>query len=126
MEKKKKENNGSSEDETDDGNSSDTDRDQDSDISFMNDTNEEIDTAAIEQEDWTDYMKRSRDEAMERRPRRRWEDEVTDFFRSERTEDVINNVERNNREWIKTANDQKKWMKMENKFAVAAAASRGS
>ena len=61
-----KENNGSSEDETDDGNSSTTDRDQDSDISFMNDTDEEIDTAEIEEEDWIEYIKRSTDEAMER------------------------------------------------------------
>ena len=47
-----KENHGSSEDETDDGNSSHTDCDQDSDISFMNDTDEELDTARIEEEDW--------------------------------------------------------------------------
>ena len=61
-----KENHRSSEDETDDGNSSNTDCDQDSDISFMNDTDEEIDTAEIEEGDWIDYMKRSTDEAMER------------------------------------------------------------
>ena len=54
-----------SEAQTDDGNSSKTDRDQDIDISFMNGTDEEIDTAAIEEEDWTEYMKRSPDEAME-------------------------------------------------------------
>ena len=47
-----KENNGNYEDETDDGNSSNTDRDQDSDISFVNDTEEEIDTAEIEEEGW--------------------------------------------------------------------------
>ena len=40
-----KENNGNYEDETDDGNSSNTDLHQDSDISFMNDTDEELDTA---------------------------------------------------------------------------------
>ena len=51
-----KENQGSSEDETDDGNSSNTDCDQDSDISFMNDTEEEIDTAEIEEEYWIDHM----------------------------------------------------------------------
>ena len=61
-----------------------------------------------------------------RRPKKRWEDEINDFFRPERTEDEINNVERNNNEWIKTAKDQKGWMKMENKFAIAAAASPGS
>ena len=60
------------------------------------------------------------------RPRKRWEDEINDFLRSERTEDVLNNDERNNNEWIMTAKDQKGWMKMENKFAIAAAASPGS
>ena len=45
---------------------SNTDCDQDSDISFMNDTDEEIETAEIEEEDWIDHMKRSTDEAMER------------------------------------------------------------
>ena len=44
----------------------DTDCDQDGDISCKNDTDEEIDTAEIEQEDWIEYMKRSTDEAMER------------------------------------------------------------
>ena len=60
-----KENHGNSEDETDTGNSSNTDCDQDSDISFMNDTDAEIDTAEIEEEDWIDHMKRSTEEAME-------------------------------------------------------------
>ena len=59
-----KENNGNSEDETNDGNSSNADRHQDSDISFMNDTDEEIDTAV--EEDWIEYIKRSTDEAMQR------------------------------------------------------------
>ena len=63
--REEKENHGSSEDETDNGNSSNTDCDQDSDISFMNDTDEEIDTAETEK-DWIEYMKRSSDEAMER------------------------------------------------------------
>ena len=60
-----KENTGNSEDETDDGNSSNTGRVQDSDISFMNATDEDIDTAEIEEEDWIEYMKSSTDEAME-------------------------------------------------------------
>ena len=57
---------GSSEDETEDGHSSITNCHQDSDISFMNDTDEEIDTTEIEEEDWIEYMKRSTEEAMER------------------------------------------------------------
>ena len=41
-----------------------------------------------------------------------------DFLRQERTEDEISNVERNNKERIKTAKDQEGWKKMENKFAL--------
>ena len=63
---KEKGNNANSEDETNDGNSSNADRDKDRDISFMNDTDEEIDTAEIEEEDWIEYIKRSTDEAMQR------------------------------------------------------------
>ena len=47
------------------GSSSTTDCDQDSDVSFVNDTDEEIDTAEIEQEEWIEYMKRSTAEAEE-------------------------------------------------------------
>ena len=64
--KEDKENLGSFEDETEDGHSSNTNCDQDSDISFMNDNDEEIDTAFIEEEeDWIEYVKRSTDEAIE-------------------------------------------------------------
>ena len=59
------ENLGSFEDETEDGHSSNTNFNQDSDISFMNDTDEEIDTAMIEEEDGIEYMRRSTDEAIE-------------------------------------------------------------
>ena len=45
--------------ETEEGNSSNSDCDQDSEISFMTDTDEVIDTAEIEEEDWIEYMKRS-------------------------------------------------------------------
>ena len=47
------------------------------------------------------------------RPKKRWEDEINDFLRPERTEDEISNVERNNNEWIKTAKDQEGWKKKE-------------
>ena len=47
-----------SEDETVENNSSNTDCDQDSDVSVMNDTDEEIDTAEIEEEQWIEYMRR--------------------------------------------------------------------
>ena len=64
--KEDEENQGRSEDETEDGHTSDTNCDQDSHISFMNNTDEEIDTADTEEEDWIEYMKRSTEEAMER------------------------------------------------------------
>ena len=59
------------------------------------------------------------------RPMKRWEDEINEFFRLERTEDEISNVTRKN-EWIKTAKDQEGWKKMENKFAIAATAFPGT
>ena len=40
-----------------------THNDQDSDISFENDTEKEIDTTVIEEEEWIEYIKRSTDEA---------------------------------------------------------------
>ena len=61
-----KQHHGSSEDETDDGSSSSTDCDQDSDISFMNGTDEETDTAEVEEEEWIEYMKWSTAVAIER------------------------------------------------------------
>ena len=45
--------------DTEEGNSSNTDCDQDSEVSFMGDTDEDIHTAEIEEEDWIEYMKRS-------------------------------------------------------------------
>ena len=60
-----KESHKSSEDEAVEGSSSNTDCDQDSDVSFVNDTDEEIDTAEIEQEEWIEYIKRSTAEAEE-------------------------------------------------------------
>ena len=63
--KEDKENLGSSEDETEDGHNSNTNCDQDSDISFMNDNDEEIVTAVIEEEDLVEYVTRSTDVAIE-------------------------------------------------------------
>ena len=48
------------EDENEDGQSSKTHNDQDSDISFESDTDDEIDTTAIEEEKWIEYIKRWR------------------------------------------------------------------
>ena len=52
-------------DESEDWQSSNTHNDQDSDVSFENDTDEEIDATEIEEEDWIEYMKRSTIDAME-------------------------------------------------------------
>ena len=52
-------------DESEDGRNSVSHKDQDSDASFEIDTDEEIDTAEIEEE-WIDYIKRSIDEAIEK------------------------------------------------------------
>ena len=38
--------------------SSNSHKDQDSDVSFENDTEEEIGTTEIEEEDWVDYIKK--------------------------------------------------------------------
>ena len=60
-----RENLGNSETETDDWQSSDTNCDKDSDVSFMNDTDEEIGTAGIEEEDWIEDIKRSTEDAID-------------------------------------------------------------
>ena len=57
---------GGTEDENENGQSSNTHNDQDSDISFENDTDDEIDTTAIEEEEWIEYIKRSTDESIEK------------------------------------------------------------
>ena len=53
-------------DESEDGQSSNTHKDQDRDVSFENDTEEEMDTTEVEEEDWIDYTKRSTNDAMEK------------------------------------------------------------
>ena len=53
-------------DESEDGQNSISHKDQDSDASFKIDTDEEIDTTEIEEEDWVDYTNRSTNEAIEK------------------------------------------------------------
>ena len=55
-----------SDEETAEGSGSNTDCDQDSDISFMKDTDEEMDTGETDEENWIEYLKRSTDIADER------------------------------------------------------------
>ena len=45
-------------DDSEDGQSSNSHKDQDSDVPFENDTEEEIDTTEIEEEDWIEDMKK--------------------------------------------------------------------
>ena len=52
--------------ESDDGQRSNTHEDQDSDVSFENDTEEELDTTVIEKEDWVDNIIRSTNDDMEK------------------------------------------------------------
>ena len=61
-----KANHRSSDEETAEGSSSNTCCDQDSDISFMKDSDQEIDTGEIEEEDWIEYLRRSTSIAVER------------------------------------------------------------
>ena len=53
-------------DESGDGMSTTTHNDVDSEVSFEDDADDEIDTTLIEEEDWIEYIKRSTDEAMEK------------------------------------------------------------
>ena len=51
--------------ETEEGSKQSSNCDQDSDISFHEDTDEEIDKGEMEEEDWVEYIKRSPKEAEE-------------------------------------------------------------
>ena len=53
-------------DESGGGLSTTTHNDVDSDVSFEDDADEEIDTTSIEEEDWIEYTKRSTEEAIEK------------------------------------------------------------
>ena len=68
---KEKESQENSEGETQEGSSTDTDCDQDSDVSFAENSDKEIDTAELEQEDWIEHEKKH---SSRRRRRRRNEE----------------------------------------------------
>ena len=53
-------------DESGDGQSTTTHSDVDSDVSFEDDADDEIDTTLIEEGDWIEYIKRSTEDAMEK------------------------------------------------------------
>ena len=130
--------------------------------SFESDTDDEIDTTEIEEEEWIEYTKRSTDEAIEKmenpkircwieankrmkwrlalrvaslpserwivkvaewnpelssryktyraigRPRRRWEDDITEFIKLEENE-TENSTESDNKSWTKAAKYCGRW-----------------
>ena len=59
----------STDDESGDGQSTTTQNDVDSEVSFEDDADNEIDATLIEEEDWIEYIKRSTEEAMEKMER---------------------------------------------------------
>ena len=59
----------STEDENGDGQSTSTQNDVDSEVSFEDDADEEIDTTVIEEEDWIEYIKRSTEDAVQKMER---------------------------------------------------------
>ena len=56
----------STEDENGDGQSTTTQNDVDSEVSFEDDADDDIDTTVIDEEDWIEYIKRSTEDAMEK------------------------------------------------------------
>ena len=56
-------------DESGNGQSTTTQNDVDSEVSFEDDADEAIDTTVIEEEDWIDYIKRSTEDAMKQMER---------------------------------------------------------
>ena len=56
----------STDDESGDGQSTTTHNDVDSEVSFEDDADDEIDTTLIEEADWIEYIKRSTEDAMEK------------------------------------------------------------
>ena len=59
----------STDNESGDGLSTSTQNDVDSEVSFEDDADEEIDTTVIEEEDWIEYIKRCTEDAMEKMER---------------------------------------------------------
>ena len=59
----------SADDESGDGQGTKTQDDVDSEVTFEVDADEEMDTTAIEEEDWIDYIKRSTVDAMDKMER---------------------------------------------------------
>ena len=85
------------EDETDEGNRTNTECDQDSDVSFLNDTDEDIDTAEVEEECIENTKKKS--------TKKTWEGDINQFLKPEETR---GNDLKNSDTWIRAAKNHKK------------------
>ena len=59
----------STDDESGDGQSTKTQDDVDSEVTFEDDADEEMDTTVIEEEDWIEHIKRSTEDAMDKMER---------------------------------------------------------
>ena len=55
------------------------------------------------------------------RPKRRWEDEINEFFKPEETETTLGNEMKSNNTWIKVAENRERWRAVENEYAKTAA-----
>ena len=55
-----------------------------------------------------------------RRPKTRWEDEISEFLMSEETETTTGNDMKNNNTWIKVAKNRERWKAMKNNYAETA------
>ena len=163
----------STDDDSGDELSTTTHNDVDSEVSFEDDADEEIDTTSIEEGDWIEYIKRSTEEAKEKmesakircwnktqkmkwklalriatspsdrwlrkaadwnpelstrytinraigRPRKRWEDDLNEFFKQE-FEDSKNPIEssnQTNKTWISIAKDRGSWTLLEEAYTM--------
>ena len=164
----------STDDESGDGQSTKSEDDVDSGVSFDEDSEKDIDTVEIEEEDWIDYIRRSTADAIDKmeharircwnkthrkmkcklalriatspserwlkkaaewnpelssrkrtnrtigRPRKRWEDDINDFFKQnvdeKENEEPPERKNQNNNIWINIAKDRKEWTRLEEKY----------
>ena len=144
-------------------------------MTFDEDSDKEMDTIEVEEEDWIEYIKRSTADALDKmeraktrcwnrtqkmkwklalriatspserwlkkaaewnpelssryrtnraigRPRKRWEDDINDFFKQvleeKENEDPIERRIETNNNWINTAKDRKEWARLEEKYTM--------
>ena len=164
-----KNNEGTTDKETEEGSEENSIKDQDSDVSFQEEADEEID-ATENEEDWIEYIKRSTKEAEEHvekqknpywiethrrlkwrmargiaslhekrwtkrifdwhpgpdtriktrrqvgRPKRRWEDDLNEFLKTEETQEKTKYDLMNNNSWMTEAKKYKEWKEKEDEF----------